>query len=138
MNRKGWIQIVESFLAISIFLGFLMVILGYVDFEGKDVSAIQENNFKILTGIEKNASLRQEVFLSEYSNSGEESFSEELKNYLENSESFGRSCLLYICDTENVCLFEDAEREVYSSEIFVFADENSYLPRKLKLFCYDE
>jgi len=140
MRKKGWIQIVEAFMAISILLGFLMTILSYVDYERKDSALVSKRNFEILRGIETNSSLRHEVFLSDFpSNSVEEDFSPVLKSYLNGEVPVGEVCILYVCELESVCLFEgEVAEEIYSSEILFFAESNSYFPRKLKLFCYDE
>ena len=137
-NKKGWIKIVEAFLAIVVLLGFLFIILAQYNFSNDEIGTIKENNDMVLNGIQSNSSLRNSVFSIETpAHSDDGGFPEDLKDYIEKETLAGSSCLLYICEIGDVCLLtEEASNEVYSSEAFIFSGTNVYSPRKLKIFCY--
>jgi len=138
-NKKGWIKIVEVFMAIALLLGFLMVIIWAMDRSEKNMFLTEENNIKILKGIEIEPSLRNSVLSLEIpSYSDEENFPTELEEYLSNNTFLGQECLLYVCEATGECNMEvDLNKEIYSSEILIFSNLTSYSPRKLKVFCYN-
>ena len=137
-NKKGWIKIVEAFLAIVVLLGFLFIILAQYNFSDEGVVTLKENNDVLLEGIQSNSSLRNSVFSIETpAHSDDGGFPEDLKEYLEEETLAGSSCLLYICGIEDSCpIREEVSNDVYSSEVFIFSGTNVYSPRKLKIFCY--
>jgi len=141
INKKGWIKIIEAFMAIVLLLGFLMVLLVQINKNNQNNSLVEDNNLKILKGIETNQSLKSSALSTSIpSNSNETSgFPDDLKNYLGNSTFSGQNCLLYICEVEGECNLnnEIKEKEVYSSEVLIFSNLTYYSPRKLKVFCYD-
>ncbi len=137
-NRKGWIRIVESFMAIVILLGFVMVLLNQMNNFNEGKSLIEKNNLKILRNIETNLSLRNEALSlslpSYFNNSGS---STNFEKYLSDKVLVGESCFLYFCDLISSCnLKTEVLKEVYSSEIFLYSDSSVYSPRKVKIFCY--
>ncbi|MCR4327802.1 MAG: hypothetical protein NUV46_04450 [Nanoarchaeota archaeon] len=135
-NKKGWIKIVEAFLAIVILLGFLMVIITQYKYSNEERILIRENNAAILKNIEKDILLRDLVLsVALPSNSNEPGFPEELKTSLDERMFPGEVCVLNICEIESDCSILDIEKEVYSSEIFIFSGTSEYLPRKLKVSC---
>jgi len=138
-QKKGWIRIVEAFMAIVLLLGFVFVILIQVNPFSKGTSLLKTNNIKILKVIETNFSLRNLVLASSPPiNSNETNFPSELNESLIKNTLSGETCFLYICSVESECnLNEDIQKEVYSSEILIFSNETLYSPRKLKVFCYD-
>jgi len=138
-NKKGWIKIVEVFMAIALLLGFLMVIIWAMDRSEKNMFLTEENNIKILKGIEIEPSLRNSVLSLEIpSYSDGENFPTELEEYLSNNTLLGQECLLYVCEATGECNMEvDLNKEIYSSEILIFSNLTSYFPRKLKVFCYN-
>ena len=138
VNKKGWIKVVEAFMAIIFLLGFVMIVLMVYNNSERDRNSLQKNNLVILNGIETQDSLRNEVFSAPFpSYSNNSGFSPILKNYLGNNSLQGENCSLYICSLEDICNFnENIVGNVYSSEVLFFANSSSYSPRKLKIFCY--
>ncbi len=137
-TKKGWIRIVEAFMAIVILLAFVMVLLSQMrDLEGEK-SLVEKNNFKILKGIEINLSLRNEALslsLPAYFN--DSGPSSNFKKYLSNRTLIGENCFLYFCALNDSCKLQtEVLKEVYSSEIFLYANSTFYSPRKIKVFCY--
>lgn len=137
-NKKGWIRVLEAFIAIVMLLGFVLIMLGQITSNAKKNSLTQENNIKILRGIETNLTLRNAVLISDVpKNSNETGFPTELKNYVGNNLLSGEECRLYICSPESNCEMLSLNKEVYSSQILIFSNSTYYSPRKLKIFCYD-
>jgi len=138
-NKKGWIKIVEAFMAIALLLGFLMVMLVQINKNNQNNSLIEENNLKILRGIETNQTLRNAVLSSVIpSNSTGTGFSPELNSFLSDNTLLGQNCVLYICEVDNECNLEtEINEEIFSSEVLIFSNPTKYSPRKLKVFCYN-
>ena len=138
MDKKGWIKIVEAFMAIVLLLSFLIVLLAQINDSDKEISAIEKNNFEILRGIETSPILRSEVLSLELPfNSSDGDIPPNLKEHIENKTLFEETCILYVCEINSLCEFnEDLEKEVYSSEVSIFSNSTVYSPRKLKIFCY--
>ncbi|NCO18401.1 hypothetical protein COU58_03635 [Candidatus Pacearchaeota archaeon CG10_big_fil_rev_8_21_14_0_10_32_42] len=134
-NKKGWVKIIEAFVAILILLGFLMVIISQHRYSNEEKIFMKKNNAEILKGIETNSTLRNAI-LSESlpSNSSQPSFPENVKEYLLAKTLTGETCSLYICELGETCLMQDVGKETYSNEVLLFAG-STYSPRKLKLFC---
>lgn len=137
-NKKGWIKIVEAFMAIVLLMGFLFVMLGQINKNNDKTYLTEENNIKILNGIETNQSLRNLVLSADVPSYSNKTFPSDLENYLGNSTLPGQYCFLYICGAESECNFkENINSNVFSSEILITSNATVYNPRKLKVFCYD-
>ncbi len=138
INKKGWIKIVEAFMAIVLLLGFLLIMIAQVNKSSVDTSLTEKNNVKILNGIETNQTLRNSVLSSSVPAYSNETFPTDLETYLGNNTLSGQYCFLYICGAESECNFkENVNTDVYSSEILITSNLTLYSPRKLKVFCYD-
>jgi len=111
-QKKGWIRIVEAFMAIVLLLGFVFVILIQLNPSSKGTSLLEKNNIKILKVIETNSSLRNLVLASNPpANSTEANFSSELNESLTKNTLSGETCFLYICSVEDECNFgEDVQK----------------------------
>lgn len=137
-NKKGWIKVLEAFMAIVMLLGFVLLMLGQMNSNTNKTSLTEKNNIKILRGVETNLTLRNAVLLSEVpKTSNETGFPTELKNYVGKNSLSGEECLLSVCAPESNCEMSDITKQVYSSEILIFSNSTYYSPRKLKIFCYD-
>lgn len=135
-NKKGWVKIIEAFLAIIVLLGFLMIIITQYKYSNEEKILVKENNVAILKGIETNLLLRDSVLsLNLPSNSNDSGFPSELSEYLDGATFTGENCVLQACSISDPCLFSEFDEEVYSYEIFIFSGTSEYSPRKLKVFC---
>lgn len=139
-KKRAWIKVIEAFLAIAMFGGALFMIIQSDFIKSNDRSFIEEKEKDILTGIQLNDSLREEVFLTtNFSLSSNDSeFSSKLKIYLDNNEIPRRDCYLKICEIDSPCIIENENDEVYAKEVFLTASNSKYNPRKLKIFCFFE
>jgi hypothetical protein len=138
VSKKGWIKIIEAFMALTFLLGFLIVVVGNHNASERNSEGIERNIADVLYGIETNSTLRNLILVAPlpyYSN--ESGFPSVLKNYLNSNSLPGYTCSLGICSVNYSCLLDKGvESDVYSSEILIFSNLTYYSPRKLKMSCY--
>ena len=62
INKKGWIRIIEAFVAILLVAGVVLVVVGRGNFQREDISQIfHDAEFSILREIQLNDTLRNEI-----------------------------------------------------------------------------
>jgi acyl-CoA synthetase (AMP-forming)/AMP-acid ligase II len=136
-NKKGWIKIAEAFLAILLLMGIILVIVNQN--YSKDIkSSIETRTEEILRGIQATPEFRKQILeISQLPlNSSDASFPEDIKNYTQQNSPAVTTCFLKICTTTSDCLFEEMEKEVYSFESLILSNNQTYAPRKIRIFCY--
>ncbi len=143
-NKKGWIKIVEAFIAIMLITVVILLILGNRTIPGFNENQNQENQMiqtqiSILRDIQMNNSLRNEVVSI---NENELPITEEemplIKNKIENEKPFYLNCTSKICSITGKCILNNTpERDIFVSEIGIFSNLTHYSPKKLKLFCWE-
>lgn len=140
-NKKGWIRLVEAFIAIILIGGILSIVIGERSVE-KDVSSeVYNKENLILKKIQLNDSLRTSVLnaLVPVSWDDEVNFPGDIKNEI-NKIPADLNCFAQICALDDTCLFpelgEENDVEVYAKSIVIAADDVTYDPRQLKLFCW--
>lgn len=136
-NKKGWIKIVEAFLAILLLMGILLVVVGKEDVDFGKEKIINQVQSDFLQKIQVNNSFRFAILElgSLPVNSNESEFPENLKNYF--LEEF-EDCFMNICLPEDVCTLDfESEGEIYSKEILINSYEDIYSPKKVKIICYE-
>lgn len=139
-NRKGWIRIIEVFVAILLITGILFVVIrGEYSKQTNLASKTSETEIAILRDIELNNNLRSEILGAtppiEWENfetsmpDTRTRINELIPNYLE--------CEAKLCALEDVCVLDEYTGEdVYAESVVIAADLNTYNPRQLKLFCW--
>ena len=141
-NKKGWIRLVEAFIAIILIGGILSIVIGERSVE-KDVSSeVYNKENLILKKIQLNDSLRASVLNAVVPVLlDDEEFPADIKTEI-NKIPDDLNCFAKICALEDTCLFpelgEENDVEVYAKSIAIFA-ENSVVdpvPKQLKLFCW--
>ena len=142
-NKKAWIKIVESFIAILMIVSVLSVIV-VKDLVRKpdNIETIYEEQFHVLQKIQVNSSLRQEIVeLSaipmESTNSSFPFNSEAIINST-NLRDF--NCSLKICVPNSDCSLSNpvSDKEIYAKSIIIDSDLNTYNPRELAIFCWKD
>lgn len=142
MNKKGWIRIVEAFIAILLIAGVLLTLINRGYIAGKNpAEKIYSFQLYTLREIELNDDLRDIIlnipnedlslesdninFPSEVNNS----ISSRTPNYLE--------CKSKICPAEEICsLKKYVEKNVYAQAVIISANLTLYDPRQIKIFCW--
>lgn len=136
-NKRGWIKVVEAFMAIMMLLSIVFIIINSNYLRSEDKSHIESRAAEILRSIQFNDSLRSMV-LNETNFSRDSldlGFPIEIAEYA-NSSLTGIMCYFRICNSTELC---DASREfddeIYAKDILIITDLTEYNPRKLKIFC---
>ncbi len=132
---KGWMRIVEAFISIVLVAIILLIVLNKSQAEGVDFSSnIPDSEVSILRGIQLDDGLRKEILSINPGAGGTEwsSFpAEKVPNYL--------NCVAKICKIGGSCVLQGyPNKEVYSESVIISANLQTFSPKVLKLFCWEE
>ena len=132
-NKRGWIRIVEAFIAVLLIAGVLLFVInrGYIG--RRDISAqVYEVQLAVLREIELDSDLRLQILTNtEVPSAVESRINMRMPEYLE--------CTSRICDLEKVCPAPEEvplERDIYAQAVAISAEGEEYGPKQLKLFCW--
>ncbi len=135
IEKRGWIKIVEAFVAILLITGILLTIInkGYV--EREDISQeVYDMEIGILREIQLDSVLRQDILDSGFGDapqSVQDKVNEKKSSYLD--------CDSQVCDINTDCnsgLANSQEKDVYAQSTIITATTQDYKPRYIKLFCW--
>lgn len=137
MNKRGWIRIVEAFIAILLIMGVILIIIngqrGIVEMSG--------GVFDFQTGLLKEIQFNDTLRSSILSTSGEvewEDFPQDLMDKVSDRTLPSLECVAKICSPESECVIPQQENiSVYAESVLISSNLNTYKPRKLKLFCWE-
>jgi len=142
-NKRGWIRIVEAFVAVLLVTGVVLVIIdrGYI--EKEDISTkVYKAQLSILREVESDDCLREDILNVEELPVSWENFNEE-NNLLDVKERILKrvpnylECEARICALTDICEFDkDYNIDIYAQAVGVTATLEIYDPRQLKLFCW--
>ncbi len=144
-NKKGWIRIVEAFVAILLIAVVVLIVIRQDQTERKDTSSnVYTLMVSILRDIELNNSLRNEIVnildsslpveWNEFNVSAPQTAARitgKTPGYLE--------CVGKICATNDTCLLSQNQKldaEIYAESVVISSTLQTYNPRLLKLFCW--
>lgn len=139
-DKRGWIRIVEAFVAILLIAGILLTIFNKGGIErDKQSDEIYEKEVAILTGIQLNDSLRKDILLSPIGiESNNTLFPFSVKTYIEERRPGFLLCKSKICGVNEVCfLSQEVPGDLYVRSVLISSDLQiqDYRPRQLNLFC---
>ena len=140
-NRRGWIEIVEAFVAILLVAGVLLVVLNRGGSQRADISnKAYEAELSILREIQTNDTLRAEILgvaepmPVEWSDAR---FPAELKEKITFRTPNYLSCIGKICNMTQICVTsESPEKDIYSQSVSITSTLQTLGYRKLNLFCW--
>lgn len=140
-NKKGWIKILEAFIAIVMLLSMLTLVINYERNESREISNIIATQSAFLIKIQENNSLREAILNVDISSGPLEmnnaGFPPSLKEYIQESFSGRIECNSKICGPLEECSLEEyPEKEIYSKSVIISSNLDLFDPRKLSLFCY--
>jgi hypothetical protein len=141
-NKRGWIKILEAFLAITFVIGVLTILSLNHNKVVEDTfnSRIQGEQADILYIIQTNNSLRNEVLsVSEIPlESNENGFPENLNNTFVGIIPNNLECVLKICLVDSNCELNSypEEKEIYVEKSIISSSQEVYNPTKLVVFCW--
>jgi hypothetical protein len=142
-NKKGWIRIVEAFLAVLLIAAVLFLVVNQQNVQSNDPS-LKVYNYEIymIRGIELNDTLRAEIVgmsssILPSTSDNQTTFPSDVINYITTAEQSSLSCAAEICLTNSTCGFwQDLGKDVYAQRVFITSTPLAYNPRQLKLFCW--
>ncbi len=138
-NKKGWIKVSEAFLAILLIAAVVILVTGNSSVrEGDTKERISDSQILILRDIEINKTLRQDII----DTNGEidwEDFPSSVKGRIEEKKPAWLECVAKICEPASECvLSESKEEDVYAKPLIITSTIDTFNPRQLKLFCWEE
>jgi hypothetical protein len=145
-NKRGWIRIVEAFIAVLLIAGVLLIVInrGYIG--RSDVSEqVYKVQLSVLREIELDDDLRSKVL-----EVGENQLPVNWTSFNNTKYRLGDvkqriidrtpeylTCEARICKLDVICAQEKfIEHDVYAQSVAITADLERYAPRQLKLFCW--
>lgn len=141
-NKRGFIRILEAFIAILLITGVILVVLDRGYFERTDITAqIYDTEVSILREIELDNSLREQVLEVSQENLplkwSSQDFPSQVKERIIQRTPDYLECSANICELVDICGLENyVEVDVYVQSVAITANLELYRPRQLKLFCW--
>ncbi len=141
MRKKAWISVLESFIAVTLIMLIVTIIIEQNILEEKNSSEdIFLKETGILRGIEFNDTMRSEILAASlpiYLNSS--SFPASVKAEIGSKKPAYLNCTAKICGISSVCTIdENIDEEIYAQSVFISANATDYSPRELKIFCWEK
>ena len=135
-NKRGWIRIVEAFVAILLISGTLLIVLNKGYLKNKDISSkVYDSQISVLREIELNDELRNEIL--NIPGLPTENISANVTNKILDRIPTYLECKAKICKMDRICeLNSYPNKNVYAQAVAISATSKKYAPRQLKLFCW--
>ena len=136
MNKRGWIRIIEAFIAVLLIAGVLLIVIdkGYI---GKnDISEkVYQSQLAVLREIELDSALRQEILNVDLD--GGAVVPTNVSNRISNRMPDYLECASKLCRLDKICALDEyIKKDVYAQAVAITATLEDYSPRQLKLFCW--
>lgn len=140
-NRKGWIEIVEAFVAVLLVAGVLLIVLNKGYLQKIDISnRVYEAELSILREVQTNDSLRTKILSAAEPMPvpwEDARFPSELKDKITVRTPDYLSCVGKICNMTQVCVIsESSGKDIYSQAVTISSTLQTLNYRKLNLFCW--
>jgi hypothetical protein len=139
MNKRGWIRVIEAFVAVLLITGVLLVFLNKRYISGDDGSEkIYGEESTILREIQVEDSLRGEILNQSLSLPTEwNNMPLGVKNRIEIQTPNYLKCEGKICEISDDCLHTlTSDESIYAKSVIISSNNSLYNPRQLKLFCW--
>ena len=147
MNKRGWLKVIESFIAILLVMAIVLVVINNKNINGDSASLAFYNTEKsILKEIQLNGTLRGEIINTpEGTGLDEAAFPQQTKFKIETKTPSQINCTAKICLPSDICLLTDNkiaelganEKDIYAQSVMVTSTLEDFSPRVLKLFCWN-
>jgi len=138
-GKRGWIRIVEAFVALLLITGVLLFVVNKGYIKGTDISEdVYRDELSILREIELNDVLRLEILKADIENGLVISNLNLPKTYslIEDRIPDYLDCEAKICKLDKICITKNKEQDVYAQAVVISATDELYSPRQIKLFCW--
>ena len=140
VNKKGWIRIVEAFVAILLIAGILLILAGE-DFTDKEDSSqkIYDIQLAILRDIQVEDSLRNDILavMEAQVKTDDITFPPAVQSKINSKTPSYLECKTHICELKANCIATGLpEESIYVQSVVISATATQYNPKQLKLFCW--
>ncbi len=133
-DKKAWLKIIESVIAILIVIGGVMYIISNYA-QSKDISAnVYEKEKYILNAISKDTDLRSKIITSD------QTVNNYVNSYIQNLIPYSWDFETRICEIQEICGITTApnDKDIYASETVITSVLTDYNPKKLRLFIWEK
>jgi hypothetical protein len=130
-NKKGWLRIVEAFIAVLIVASILVIIV--VRMPRQSEVDVHETQRFILTQVSTNETLRAEIL--------DETAVDKIatKNFINKHIPVYWNFTIEVCEVSNICGMPFyIDKEIYADEILITSNLTKYSPKKLKFFIWEK
>jgi len=142
MRKKGWIKIVEAFIAVILVAGVLLIVISQGYLGKKDISSqVYDIEISVLREIQLNDTLRNDVLDAETPIESDDSgFPQRIIDKVNSRIPDYLECKIKICWLSQSCdLDKSPKKDVYAEAVAITTSletpEEKQL-KKLKLFCW--
>ena len=137
-NKRGWIEIVEAFVAILLVVGVVLVVVNNQTSNTDISDQVYKVQVSILREIELNDTMRADIL-----NAGDvpinwddSNFPSSVKNTIIERTPGYLNCTAKICDIADACSMQiNTNKNVYSQPVTISSTLQGVGYRKLNLFC---
>lgn len=143
-NKRGWIRIIEVFVAILLITGSLVLLIKSKESNKEEMELqIHEKISPMLREIQTNNNMREVILDSSPLPVEWENFESNgltlVKNKISEKTPAGFNCEGKLCELEETCVINILEeKDIYVETAFISADLDTYAPRQLKIFCWQK
>ncbi len=139
-NKKGWIQVVEAFVAILLITGVLLVLLNKRYIQSEDPSTkIYETEKGILKSIQIDDTSRSYVLNQSSLPVNWSDVPQSIKNKMQSQTPSYLKCEARICEINDECLSQlTSGQSIYAKSTLISAESSLYNPRQFKIFCWEK
>ncbi len=140
-KKRGWIRIVEAFVAILLLAGILLMMVGEGYIGKKDNSKeIYNAQVAVLRDVQVEESLREDMLEVEEAQvkTGDDGFPLNVQAKIDSGLPGYLGCEAHICDIDSECSATGLpDKSIYVRSVFISdpAEENN---KQLKLFCWEK
>ena len=142
-NKRGWIRLVEVFIAIVLITSVLLVISRTNSNRDNEIqNEISKRELAVLRDVQLNDQLRADILSVEVVNLPVEweNFNDyglsDVRTRIEALSPSEFDCSAKVCLINEQCTFQgETDGEIYVKSVVISANSTIYSPRELKLFC---
>lgn len=144
-NKRGWIRIVEAFIAILLIAGVLLVVINQGYIGKRDISEqVYKVEIAILREVELDDGLRgdllnlpEDIIPLEWQDFDDNGLDKVKKKIVDRTPDY-LDCVAKICALDEICYGKGlpANKDIYSQSVAIVANLEKYSPRQLKMFCW--
>jgi len=130
-NKKGWIKIVEAFIAVIIIASVMLTIYAKQPTRNmnQEITKIEDS---ILNEISQNSMMRQQVL------NGDAAGILAITSFVQTKIPANLNFTVRICSVDEICGLDVYRKEVYARERIISSTLQKYSPKKIRLFAWEK